>query len=65
MVDENIHIDKPTRNQVLLTGCSISGRHRCDELGEPKGNTANFEGGVLYVSQSVQAIYGGFEKIQR
>lgn len=51
VVDENIHIDKPTRNQVLLTGCSISGRRRCDELGEPVGN---FKGGVLYAWQSVR-----------
>lgn len=65
MVDENIHIDKPTQNQVLLTGCSISGRHRYDELREPMGNTANFKGGVLYASLSMRAIYGGFEKIQR
>lgn len=62
MVDENIHIDKPTLNQALLTGCSISGRSRCDGLGERMGNTANFKGGVLYASQSSQAIYGGLEK---
>lgn len=65
MVHENIHIDKPTGNLVLSTGCSVSGRRRCDELGEPMGDTANFKGTVLYASRSVRAIYGGFEKIQK
>lgn len=59
MVDENIHIDKTTQNQVLLT---CSRKHPRGELGEPMGNTANFEGAVLYASQSTLAISGGLKK---
>lgn len=43
VIDKNLHNDKKAWNQVLLTSCNVSRKHRWDELGEAIGNTANFK----------------------
>ncbi len=62
VVDKTKRNDKTSWNQVLLTSCNVSRRHWWDELEEAMGNTANFEGGILYALQSVLTICGVFEK---
>lgn len=62
LMDKNLNNDTTAPNQVVLTCCNVSRRHRWAVLEEAMGNTANFQGGTLYALRRVDYPWSFGEK---